>query len=1021
MAELSPGPAEAGRSGLSSLGSLASVRWTRILTTPIDEETDEPPPLRRAILAGLLDAALRGSTVASLWVRTQPWTPLNVLVASALPMPEPPAEAEVGRRSLLFPLGTTGEEVDSRGLGALLSRFSSWVPCIGSIEPLREDQEEQGSRMEARWIAAPLDDVASYLAHQAFAWLVICHPTPDDDVEKELLRLGRELFRLNQAGRQSEREAVEAERLQVWFRELARAGSGGTWSVDMLVGSTTAADVVPLASIFASAAEHSVSLYKFRPDTSSIISGAKDGLPDTALDGGGAKSFLATSDLVASLVRPPESEIPGLRTVSPPMFDTTPERFEDDEHVELGSVLDRFLRPVGRLQVGLDTLNRHSFVCGATGGGKSQTVRSLLESLSRREKPIPWLVIEPAKAEYARMAGRISDLPGEGVLVIAPGNRDAAPASINPLEPASLEPGNPDRTFPLQSHADLVRALFLAAFRAEEPFPQVLSRALTECYEGIGWDLVTGEAKFSWDRESGQPPFGEETPLSYPRYPSLQRLQQTAQRVVADIGYDEDAKRRVSGFVDVRIGSLRLGAPGRLFEGGHPLDFAAVLHRNVVLEIESITNDQDKAFVMGAFLIRLYEQLLLEERERFERDGGSAPLRHITVIEEAHRLLRNVGEDSPIAHALELFSSLLAEVRAYGEGIIVAEQIPSKLIPDVIKNTALKIVHRLPAADDRESVGATMNLSDGQSKYIVTLEPGSGAIFADGWDRPILAKINLGIGRESTAGVRVDAPSPDNRRRSAACTGCCAERPCVLQEIRHGERLLTLHPELRLWAETSVIVHQLGYPGVGLADSPSVQSLRALHGSDPWVVECALTHALEAAISSRYEKLIGFYDPDHLAAHLSRIGQVILRGGEWASMCADDHGRWRAGRHRFSDLELELDRASPSGTAPKSVGQAGRERGLDLPSGTPAAQLGYLRSLPWRRQVGGSFQYELLAGDRVHPAVLEVAKEIAPDLPPESQLGQAFSLLVWGRPEWKQDVERRITAAPSNRKEASNA
>ena len=149
----------------------------------------------------------------------------------------------------------------------------------------------------------------------------------------------------------------------------------------------------------------------------------------------------------------------------------------------------------------------------------------------------------------------------------------------------------------------------------------------------------------------------------------------------------------------------------------------------MVLEIEDIGDDQDKAFLIGAVLIRLTEHLRLRQRHE---DGGPPGLRHLTVLEEAHRLLRDPGpgQRGPAAKAVELFAALLAEVRAYGEGLIVAEQIPTKLIPDVIKNTAVKIVHRLPAADDRAAVGATMNLTPAQEQYIVTLAPGEAAVVA---------------------------------------------------------------------------------------------------------------------------------------------------------------------------------------------------------------------------------------------------------------------------------------------------
>jgi len=199
-------------------------------------------------------------------------------------------------------------------------------------------------------------------------------------------------------------------------------------------------------------------------------------------------------------------------------------------------VLDWNRVPAGELAVPRASLNRHTFVCGATGAGKSQTVRALLEAATAAA--IPWLVVEPAKAEYRLMAAR---LPGTEVIRIRPGELQDPPAGINPLEPA-YDPNG--ARFPLQTHADLVRALFLAAFGADEPFPQVLAAALTRCYENAGWDLVTGEPA---------------TPGLAPGYPALEDLQATALQVVEEIGYGREITDNVRGFVTVRISSLRLG------------------------------------------------------------------------------------------------------------------------------------------------------------------------------------------------------------------------------------------------------------------------------------------------------------------------------------------------------------------------------------------------------------------------------------------------------------------------------
>jgi DNA helicase HerA-like ATPase len=114
-----------------------------------------------------------------------------------------------------------------------------------------------------------------------------------------------------------------------------------------------------------------------------------------------------------------------------------------------------------------------------------------------------------------------------------------------------------------------------------------------------------------------------------------------------------------------------------------------------------------------------------------------------------------------------MFAGLLAEIRAYGEGLIIAEQIPDRLVPDVIKNTAVKITHRLPAADDREAVGATMNMTHAQNRFLVTLNPGEAAVFADGMDFPLLTRMPDGTAREGLGGRR-GRPPPPRPRWSAA-------------------------------------------------------------------------------------------------------------------------------------------------------------------------------------------------------------------------------------------------------------
>ena len=461
---------------------------------------------------------------------------------------------------------------------------------------------------------------------------------------------------------------------------------------------------------------------------------------------------------------------------------------------------------------------------------------------------------------------------GAPVIRIRPGEPDAIAAGLNPLEPAVDLSG---ARFPLQTHADLVRALFIASFRSEEPFPQVLSAALGRVYADSGWDLALGEPNPG---------------MASAAYPTLTALQQAAERVVAEIGYSQRVTDDVLGFIRVRLASLRQGTTGRFLEGGHPLDFGALLAANVVLEIEDVGDDADKAFLMGTVLIRLAEHLRLSHRTAREPAGSGGRLRHLTVIEEAHRLLRRAGSDDgpggggAAGHAVEMFAGLLAEIRAYGEGLIIAEQIPARLTPDVIKNTAIKIVHRLPAADDREAVGATMNATPAQSRYLVTLPPGRAAVFSDGMDFPILIKVKDGTEREvASPGLTTDARTVVHPR-SVTCGAQCQARPCPLRDMRVAQRALDAVGWVRPWAELAVLAHLTGWP----IPAPTPATLAAFTALPARVRQCALSHAVDAAVASRATAIA---DPAGLAAHVHAAVTGWAERSEW--LCPPDEPQWR--------------------------------------------------------------------------------------------------------------------------------
>jgi uncharacterized protein len=632
---------------------------------------------RERRMLSLASASRAGSAAAFGWVRESAGGPVRVIAAgNGLRADDDDAAGQPGQPIPLgYPAGALGRPLPPGGLSAAFTALPCWIPvAITADVLLGQDHGVPGG--DGPWVS-----LAQLMAQR--------HDSP--------------------------RAQLAARRTKTRHDELREAATTGLWEIWLLAGAATPAAATRVAGLLAAsldlrdlpfglteqaqtgplprllgappetspAAEPGpltrdvLAMHPGERTTPAWHPAAQPGTPASGWRPGGTPAAphppadnsqtadfpdpepefpcTASSRLLAALAVPPAREVPGIRMVLQPGFDVTPETTAGNgDGIRLGTVLDASRSPAEALTVPRESLNRHVFVCGATGSGKSQTVRHLLESAARAG--IPWLVIEPAKAEYRLMAAR---LPGTDVITIRPGDLGAVPAGINPLEPAA----GPDGTrFPLQAHADLVRTLFLAAFQADEPFPQVLSAALTRCYTEAGWDLITGEPTV---KGAG--------------YPALGDLQAAALAVVEQIGYSREITDNVRGFVSVRIGSLRGGTTGRFLDGAFPLDYARLLDGNVVLEIEDCGDDTSRAFLTGAILIRLTEHL----RMRARAEGPQPPaLRHLTVVEEAHRLLRQPppGEGGgPAAHAVEMFAGLLAEIRAYGEGLVIAEQIPSKL------------------------------------------------------------------------------------------------------------------------------------------------------------------------------------------------------------------------------------------------------------------------------------------------------------------------------------------------------
>jgi len=910
--------------GSSGIGGGTAGPWYRVLAiTPNGSGHGSAEHDYVSILPAALYAATHRRPFIGGWLSRGGGAPLE-LITNAGPLPAPPAafgraghlaghlagdragdalpdqpalSSGAGRAvELLFPCGARGVPIPDDWL-ADFDRLV-WAPCPArQAPPLAADRGQRGRHRAAPAGAEPgqpgevwatqrpgpgegyvplFESTLVSLMTRPFGWLVVAEPT--DLIDAEIAELRTQLNVLRRYD--EERARLDVERSERRLAELDAFREAGLWNVRVLAGAASEEELSLLAPVLVGSVGLAGHPYRLR--SAEGVHELADALVVKLSDerDGCQVPFAATAGALAALTGLPSGEVPGVRVLDHGCFDVTSETREAPA-IDLGEILDGQDRPVGTFRVPLATLNRHALVAGATGAGKSQTVRHMLEQLTLAG--VPWLAIEPVKSEYAAMAGRIG-AAGQ-VTVINPADPSAVPLSVNPLAP---EPG-----YPVQSHIDMVRALFLAAFAADEPFPQIMAQALQRVYAACGWDVVTG---------AGVPgaPAG-------PVVPTLAQLQRAALEVIDDVGYGRELQADVRGFVDVRLRSLRIGSAGRFFEGGHPVDVGELLRRNVVLAIEDVANDEDKAFLIGTLIIRIVEHLRLQARGA---EPGHA-LRQVIVIEEAHRLLRAQREGAS-AHAVELFASMLAEIRAYGVGIVVAEQIPAKLVPDVVKNTALKILHRLPAQDDRQMVGAAMNLDADQSRQVVSLEPGVAAVFADGMDRPLRIRVPCGEERERSGGQAVPAPPVSGRRCSACGPVCVTERACSLLELRSAD-LLAGSPDdawLRVWTEALVLAY-LTNRGLPLVPAALRQRWAGLPAR---LRECLLATVVDTAMAGRALTVRSFYDPERLVAAAAVTARQMLDGGKGAGTQAGQE--WVIPQLRWLH---EIDRAYPLHGDPPDV------------------------------------------------------------------------------------------------------
>ena len=423
-------------------------------------------------------------------------------------------------------------------------------------------------------------------------------------------------------------------------------------------------------------------------------------------------SSLLSSKELAMLLSLPHKSVPGFPVVE--HVSLAKEVIRNNEslmkrEVSLGCIFDLGKAYTeNRVKLDVKSLTQHVFVTGSTGCGKSETIYKLINET--KQVGTKFLVIEPAKGEYKNVFGDVNVFGTNPLIMpLLRINPFSFPTGVHVLE-----------------HIDRLTEIFNVCWPMYSAMPAVLKKAMLDAYESCGWDL-----RLSVNRLSQ----GENV------YPSFLDLFLSLEKVITESAYSEEVKSNYSGALLTRVESLTNGLNGEIFSVNE-LSNMVLFDENCIIDLSRVGSQETKSLIMGILIMRLSE---------YRMTGANTPnsaLKHLTVLEEAHNILKRLSteqsqEGSNMAgKSVEMITNAIAEMRTYGEGFVIVDQSPTSVDKAAIKNTNTKIVMRLPDEDDRKVSGKAAGMNDKQIDEIAKLPTGVAVVYQNDWVSPVLCKID---------------------------------------------------------------------------------------------------------------------------------------------------------------------------------------------------------------------------------------------------------------------------------------
>lgn len=389
----------------------------------------------------------------------------------------------------------------------------------------------------------------------------------------------------------------------------------------------------------------------------------------------------------------------------------------NDGNVPLGKIYHMHKAEAGNVTLDAKSLTAHTFITGSTGSGKSTTIYKLLDELSNTfigdsDESVKFMVIEPAKGEYKHALAKNKKFD---IRVYGTNPNITKLLRINPFK-------FPSDKIHIYEHLDKLTEIFNVCWPMYAAMPAVLKAAMENAYRSAGWNLVKSENKHG------------------DIFPSFVDVAIEVEKYINKSEYSDENKSNYKGSLLTRLESLTNGINSMIFSADD-IDDAELFDENVIVDLSRVGSTETKALIMGILLLKLQEHRIACS------EGSNSELRHVTVLEEAHNLLKRTSTEQSsetanlLGKSVEMLANSIAEMRTYGEGFIIADQSPGLLDMSVIRNTNTKIIMRLPDFSDRELVGKAAGLSDDQIIELSKLPRGVAAVYQNDWISPVLCSV----------------------------------------------------------------------------------------------------------------------------------------------------------------------------------------------------------------------------------------------------------------------------------------